>query len=116
MMAIFVVAHFQGHMNLLTQVLKFNIFFCWNFIKKKQKTTVLEPFNKGKVSDVKCEYEFRSSNEKFGYFMSPTYPGTYPNAIDCNYKFIGDANERVSIHFDEIAMHYGAEQYESLFI
>jgi hypothetical protein len=46
--------------------------------------------------------------------MSPTYPGTYNNQIDCNYKFIGDANERVSIHFDEISMHYGAEQYESL--
>ncbi len=42
--------------------------------------------------------------------MSPTYPGTYPSILDCKYKFIGKPNERVMIHFEEISIHYGAEQ------
>ena len=43
--------------------------------------------------------------------MSPTYPGTYPNILNCTYKFIGQPNERVSIHFEEVLLHFGADQY-----
>lgn len=42
--------------------------------------------------------------------MSPTYPGTYPNILNCTYRFIGQANERIYIHFDDIALHLGADQ------
>ena len=52
----------------------------------------------------------RSSKHKSGVILSPTYPGTYPNILNCNYKFIGQANERVSIHFEEILLHFGADQ------
>lgn len=48
---------------------------------------------------------------KSGYFMSPTFPGTYPNVLDCTYRFIGEPDERISINFLEIAIHYGADQY-----
>lgn len=43
-------------------------------------------------------------------FLSPTYPGTYPNILNCTYKFIGRPNERVSVYFEEILLHYGADQ------
>ena len=70
----------------------------------------IEPYNLGRKSPTKCEYELRSSKHKSGVILSPTYPGTYPNILNCNYKFIGQANERVSIHFEEILLHFGADQ------
>ncbi len=71
---------------------------------------ILEPFNKGKVSEENCEYEFRSLEEKNGFFMSPSHPGTYPNSLECTYKFIGDKNERILINFEEISINFGADQ------
>lgn len=43
--------------------------------------------------------------------MSPSFPGTYPNSLECYYKFIGEKNERISISFTEISINEGAEQY-----
>lgn len=44
--------------------------------------------------------------------MSPTYPGTYPNILNCTYKFIGQPNERIYFNFEDIALHFGADQYK----
>lgn len=57
-----------------------------------------------------CEYEFNSDTYESGMFLSPTYPGTYPNILNCTYKFNGKPDERVSIYFEEILLHYGADQ------
>lgn len=76
----------------------------------------IEPFKKGRLSDEKCEYEYRSTRDKSGDFMSPTYPGTYPSILDCSYRFIAEPNERILIHFEEISIHYGAEQYVKIIL
>ena len=68
------------------------------------------PYNVGRKSEQVCEYEFRSENLESGVFMSPTYPGTYPNLLNCTYRFIGQPNERISIFFEEISTHFGADQ------
>jgi hypothetical protein len=70
----------------------------------------IEPYNIGRKSQERCEYEFHSSSIESGVFMSPTYPGTYPNILNCSYKFIGQPNERIEIYFEEILLHYGADQ------
>ena len=69
-----------------------------------------EPYNKGQVHPDKCEYEFNSESFESGQLISPTYPGTYPNILNCTYKFIGKPGERLSIQFDEVLLHYGADQ------
>ena len=56
------------------------------------------------------EYEFKSEEISSGVFLSPTYPGTYPNKLNCTYRFIGQTDERLSIYFEEILLHYGADQ------
>ena len=75
----------------------------------------VEPYNNGRKSLDQCDYEFRSEKFESGMFLSPTYPGTYPNILNCTYKFIGRPNERVSIYFEEILLHYGADQYNFFF-
>jgi hypothetical protein len=42
--------------------------------------------------------------------MSPSHPGTYPNSLECTYKFIGEKNERILINFEEISINFGADQ------
>ena len=70
----------------------------------------LDPYDLGRKSSEACVYEFTSDKNDNGVIMSPTYPGTYPNNLNCVYKFIGKIDERISIHFDEILIHYGADQ------
>lgn len=69
-----------------------------------------EPYNIGRVSASRCEYELNSETNPSGVLMSPTYPGTYPNIMNCSYKFRGASGERLSIYFDEILLHFGADQ------
>lgn len=72
--------------------------------------SLLEPYNLGRKSPEECVYEYNSESTESGVFMSPTYPGTYPNNLNCTYKFVGKPDQRVSIHFEEILIHYGADQ------
>ena len=60
--------------------------------------------------------QFKSEEINSGVFLSPTYPGTYPNKLNCTYKFIGQSDERLSIYFEEILLHYGADQLVLKFI
>ena len=69
-----------------------------------------EPYNLGRKSQTACAYEFRSELIESGVIQSPTYPGTYPNVLNCTYTFIGRPNERISFFFEDISIHYGADQ------
>ncbi|CAF0709121.1 unnamed protein product [Brachionus calyciflorus] len=66
-------------------------------------------YNNGRKSTSSCTYEFKSDVSKSGMFMSPTYPGTYPNILNCSYRFIGRPDERIQIDFEEILIHFGAD-------
>jgi hypothetical protein len=105
-----VVALLEELMNLLIQVCLFYIFLKYRLLNFQNLYKNTEPYNIGRKTQDKCEYEFRSSVTESGVFMSPTYPGTYPNILNCSYKFIGQPNERVEIYFEEILLHYGADQ------
>ncbi len=71
---------------------------------------ILEPYDYARIEN-SCVYEFNSKSIQSGTFMSPTYPGTYPNVLNCSYKFIGQPNERIYFSFEDISLHYGADQY-----
>ena len=71
---------------------------------------LIEPYNVGKTDPKSCEYEFDSERADSGTFMSPTYPGTYPNILNCTYKFKGQLGQRLSIYFEDISLHFGADQ------
>ena len=42
--------------------------------------------------------------------FSPTYPGTYPKALDCAYKFIGEPGQRIRLEFRDFDFFYGGAQ------
>lgn len=42
--------------------------------------------------------------------FSPTYPGTYPKDINCNYKFIGEPGQRIRLEFRDFDLYYGGAQ------
>ena len=42
--------------------------------------------------------------------FSPTYPGTYPKALDCAYKFIGEPGQRIRLEFRDFDLFYGGAQ------
>ena len=69
-----------------------------------------DPYNWGRIENKPCEYEFNSQYTKTGVVTSPTYPGTYPNILNCKYKFYGLPTERISLYFEEIVIHYEDEQ------
>lgn len=80
------------------------------FFFQKNNFFQIDIYNFGKKSTSSCEYEFKSDSAKSGMFLSPTYPGTYPNILNCSYRFIGKPNERVQIDFEELLIHFGADQ------
>jgi len=50
--------------------------------------------------------KFRGRNRSEELF-SPTYPGTYPKALDCAYKFIGEPGQRIRLEFRDFDLFYG---------
>ena len=87
-------------------IISFRTKFYGDLIFKK-----IEPYDYARVDSL-CVYEFNSKTIQSGIFMSPTYPGTYPNILNCTYKFIGQPNERIYFNFEDIALHFGADQYK----
>ncbi len=45
-----------------------------------------------------------------GEIMTPTYPGTYPKNMECAYKFIGEAGQRMRLEFRDFDLFYGGAQ------
>ncbi|KAL9893873.1 suppressor of lurcher protein 1 [Glossina fuscipes] len=47
-----------------------------------------------------CIFTYNSTKKKSGLFMSPNFPGFYPQNIICHFYFYGDLQERILIQFD----------------
>ncbi|ESO13111.1 hypothetical protein HELRODRAFT_188109 [Helobdella robusta] len=49
--------------------------------------------------NIKCMFEYFSSQGNNGTFSSPNYPGYYPRNTECHYIFHGSQHERIYISF-----------------
>ena len=58
-----------------------------------------------------CSFTVDSGIKRTGNILSPTYPGTYPKDLACNYKFIGKSGQRVRLEFRDFDLFFGGPQY-----
>ena len=58
-----------------------------------------------------CSFTVESDNKRNGSILSPTYPGTYPKGLTCNYQFIGKEGQRVRLEFRDFDLFFGGQQY-----
>ncbi|XP_043287239.1 tolloid-like protein 1 isoform X2 [Venturia canescens] len=54
-----------------------------------------------------CSYIVDSQTKRTGNILSPTYPGTYPKDLVCNYTFIGKPAQRVRLEFRDFDLFFG---------
>jgi len=57
-----------------------------------------------------CSFIVYARHQKHGEIMTPTYPGSYPKDLNCQYKFIGDENQRLRLEFRDFDLFYGGAQ------
>ncbi len=57
-----------------------------------------------------CGQTIHSDRVPHGILYSPTYPGTYPDNVDCYYKIKGQAGQRIRINFIDLDLYSGGEQ------
>jgi len=58
-----------------------------------------------------CSFTIREQAKRTGNILSPTYPGTYPKNLTCNYQFIGKPGQRVRLEFRDFDLFFGGPQY-----
>lgn len=63
-----------------------------------------------------CQFTIESIYEKKGQILSPTYPGVYPDNLNCSYGLHGVAGERIQISFNDFSLFHGGDYcpYDSL--
>ena len=67
-------------------------------------------YNVGTLSSPNsCSYSINSKDRKTGYIVSPTYPGIYPDNLDCTYELIGQPGERVKLTFEDFSIFHGGD-------
>lgn len=54
-----------------------------------------------------CSYSINSKDKKTGYIVSPTFPGIYPDNLDCTYEFQGLPGERIKLTFEDFSIFHG---------
>lgn len=52
-----------------------------------------------------CSFLIDSKLYSRGRIMSPTYPGVYPNYLNCTYIFRGMEGQRVRLGFDDFDLY-----------
>ncbi|XP_043509572.1 bone morphogenetic protein 1 isoform X1 [Frieseomelitta varia] len=56
-----------------------------------------------------CSFTVESNKKRNGSILSPTYPGTYPKGLTCNYQFIGKEGQRVRLEFRDFDLFFGGQ-------
>ncbi|XP_048769842.1 cubilin-like isoform X2 [Ostrea edulis] len=56
-----------------------------------------------------CSYIIKSVHEKHGNIISPTYPGVYPDNLNCSYGLHGVPGERIQITFNDFSLFHGGD-------
>ncbi|XP_072756376.1 tolloid-like protein 1 isoform X2 [Anoplolepis gracilipes] len=54
-----------------------------------------------------CSFTIHAEAKRTGNILSPTYPGTYPKNLTCNYQFIGKRGQRVRLEFRDFDLYFG---------
>ncbi|GAV00714.1 hypothetical protein RvY_11523-2 [Ramazzottius varieornatus] len=54
-----------------------------------------------------CAFVVKSWVKRLGNFVSPTYPGVYPQRIICSYQLLGQKGQRVRVEFMDFDLFYG---------
>nr|XP_012232025.1 PREDICTED: dorsal-ventral patterning tolloid-like protein 1 isoform X3 [Linepithema humile] len=54
-----------------------------------------------------CTFTINAKIKRTGNILSPTYPGTYPKDLTCNYQFIGNRGQRVRLEFRDFDLYFG---------
>ncbi|EFN64302.1 Cubilin [Camponotus floridanus] len=54
-----------------------------------------------------CSFTIHAEAKRSGNILSPTYPGTYPKNLTCNYQFIGKKGQRVRLEFRDFDLFFG---------
>ncbi|CAH0553998.1 unnamed protein product [Brassicogethes aeneus] len=54
-----------------------------------------------------CNFLVKGAVKPSGAILSPTYPGAYPKALNCNYQFLGVPGERIRIEFRDFDLFFG---------
>ncbi|XP_022288968.1 dorsal-ventral patterning tolloid-like protein 1 isoform X4 [Crassostrea virginica] len=69
-----------------------------------------------KSPDHYCQFTIQSTYERRGQIVSPTYPGVYPDNLNCSYGLHGVAGERIQIVFNDFSLFHGGDYcpYDSL--
>ncbi|XP_036147288.1 cubilin isoform X2 [Monomorium pharaonis] len=54
-----------------------------------------------------CTFTIHAETKRTGNILSPTYPGTYPKDLICNYQFVGQRGQRVRLEFRDFDLFFG---------
>lgn len=54
--------------------------------------------------DTECVFEYTSTLISQGEVVSPNYPSSYPNNLNCRYEFYARENERVIIQVEDFEL------------
>ncbi|XP_060067678.1 bone morphogenetic protein 1-like [Ylistrum balloti] len=56
-----------------------------------------------------CNFTINGVRKPFGYIVSPTYPGFYPDRLHCNYLLQGAPGQRIHIKFIDFSLYHGGD-------
>ncbi|KAK9744250.1 CUB domain [Popillia japonica] len=59
------------------------------------------------VANTPCSFLVNGAAKQTGAILSPTYPGAYPKALTCSYKFLGTLGQRVRLEFRDFDLFFG---------
>lgn len=62
------------------------------------------------VANTPCSFLVNGAAKQTGVILSPTYPGAYPKALTCSYKFLGTLGQRVRLEFRDFDLFFGGPQ------
>ena len=58
----------------------------------------------GGDADTECVFEYTSTLISQGEVVSPNYPSSYPNNLNCRYEFYARENERVILQIEDFEL------------
>ncbi|XP_052810880.1 cubilin-like isoform X1 [Mya arenaria] len=61
------------------------------------------------VAPGECNFRLESKERTRGFLLSPTYPGTYPDNLECSYEFRGMPGERIKLTFNDFSLFHGSD-------
>ena len=64
----------------------------------------------GRPEPLVCGQTIVGSDVASGHILSPTYPGVYPDNLNCFYRILGEPGQRIKLSFQDLDLYSGGEQ------